>query len=192
MKLYVARHGETTWNVEKRLLGSTPGELTERGKEQARLLAEHIGGLSISVGYVSSLKRAVDTAEIIHSYYPELAFTLSDLLRERNFGDFEGKDISEADRHGFWELPPDSSAYNAETLTDFTTRVAEFIKKLSEESDQAVLLVTHIGVVNRIHFLSNPDTFEFVHYSNADAIEFDLEALGRNSEALLAGKLTVR
>lgn len=31
----MARHGETTWKLEKRVLGSTPGELSLKGKEQA-------------------------------------------------------------------------------------------------------------------------------------------------------------
>ena len=42
MKLYVARHGQTDWNVENKVCGSTNRPLTEQGKEQAKALAEKL------------------------------------------------------------------------------------------------------------------------------------------------------
>ena len=39
MKLYVARHGQTAWNAERRICGRTDLELTEEGKKQAVFLA---------------------------------------------------------------------------------------------------------------------------------------------------------
>ena len=44
MKLYVARHGQTDWNAENRVCGSTNRPLTEKGKEQADQTA-HLPGL---------------------------------------------------------------------------------------------------------------------------------------------------
>ena len=40
MKLYVTRHGETTWNAANKVCGRTDVDLTEKGREQARALGE--------------------------------------------------------------------------------------------------------------------------------------------------------
>ena len=42
MRLYMMRHGETAWNAENRILGSTDIPLNEKGKEQARQAAEKL------------------------------------------------------------------------------------------------------------------------------------------------------
>ena len=65
MKLYVTRHGETTWNVEWRVSGVTDVELTDRGREQANGLARVLKNEKIDLIIVSPLKRARHTAEII-------------------------------------------------------------------------------------------------------------------------------
>ena len=54
MKLYVARHGETTWNRERKICGRTDVPLTERGLLQARELAERVSGLHIDAILASS------------------------------------------------------------------------------------------------------------------------------------------
>ena len=66
MKLYVTRHGETEWNVQSKVCGTTDVELTEKGREQARKLAESIGG-DIGLIISSPLKRALETSQIIAS-----------------------------------------------------------------------------------------------------------------------------
>ena len=40
MKLFVARHGQTTWNTQNKVCGITDVELTEKGIEQAKKLAD--------------------------------------------------------------------------------------------------------------------------------------------------------
>lgn len=58
MKLYIARHGETTWNAQNKVSGRTDVPLTEKGMEQARRLAERMSGLPIDVIFASPLQRA--------------------------------------------------------------------------------------------------------------------------------------
>ena len=57
MKLYVARHGETTWNKEHKICGRTEVPLTEKGWEQAAALAERVSGLGISAIVAPHMRR---------------------------------------------------------------------------------------------------------------------------------------
>jgi broad specificity phosphatase PhoE len=43
--VYLARHGETTWNVERRFQGVGDSPLSERGLEQAWRLGQRLAGL---------------------------------------------------------------------------------------------------------------------------------------------------
>lgn len=191
MKLYAARHGETTWNVEGRILGSTPGELTDKGKAQAEELAKHIQQLNPSLLIASDLARVQQTIAPARTLCPQLSIELTERLRERNFGDLEGKLFKEVDWDGFWALPTEETQYGAESLGDFTRRIARFIVSLESRADtDNILVVSHIGVMNRLNYLQNPDTFAFVKYPNADVVEFDLDAMVANSQALLTGKIT--
>lgn len=190
MKLYVARHGETTWNLEGRLMGNVPGDLTAKGIAQAEELALHIQTLNPDLLITSDLQRALQTTEIITQHCPGLPVKTTAALRERNFGDMEGKPIAEVDQSGFWEMPADATDYNAESLEAFTRRIATFTTELCEaHKEETVLLVTHIGVMNRLNYLQDPENFAFTKYTNADAVEFDLEVILKNSHALLSGTL---
>ncbi len=64
MRLYIARHGETTANVSRALDTAAPGaDLTERGHEQARGLADRLDGHHLDGILVSNLVRTQQTAE---------------------------------------------------------------------------------------------------------------------------------
>ena len=58
MKIYLARHGQTDWNVEHKAQGRTDIPLNEVGLEQAKALGESIKNLSFDVCYASPLLRA--------------------------------------------------------------------------------------------------------------------------------------
>ncbi|MFV0413381.1 MAG: histidine phosphatase family protein, partial [Oscillospiraceae bacterium] len=65
MKIYVTRHGETVWNFENKLCGSTDIKLTSKGIGQAQALAKTLGGRGIEAIIASPLKRARQTAQIL-------------------------------------------------------------------------------------------------------------------------------
>jgi len=193
MKLYIARHGETEENKEKRILGSTPGTLTIEGRTQASLLAQNVAPLSIDLTFASDLQRVRDTCE---PFDPYAMITFTPLLRERSFGDWEGQLRKEVNWQGLWESPDEpglSTEINAEPLADFTRRIARFAASLHNalgDTDKVVLLVSHIGVMNRFNYLSAPDSFEYIEYPNAEATEFDIETIVQNSRTLLASRQT--
>lgn len=87
---YIVRHGQTLWNVARKIQGHTDNPLTEIGTEQAKLLAKELEHIHFDAIVSSDFIRAKQTAEIIASE-KNISLILSAQLRERNMGTFEGK-----------------------------------------------------------------------------------------------------
>lgn len=83
------RHGETDWNILGKYQGQTDILLTEKGREQGRLLAKHFPFDKLDAIYSSDLTRAVETASFVAEKF-NLKVTLDKAFREMNFGDWEG------------------------------------------------------------------------------------------------------
>ena len=64
-RVYLSRHGQTEWNVQKRMQGHNNSNLTELGIEQALALAERMRDVQIDIAYSSSSQRAVNTTKIV-------------------------------------------------------------------------------------------------------------------------------
>ena len=63
--LLLARHGETDWNRELRIQGSSDIELNELGRKQAHALAQELEHVELDAIYASDLSRARATAEAV-------------------------------------------------------------------------------------------------------------------------------
>lgn len=90
--LYLVRHGETVDNAQQIMQGQTHGCLNEKGREQARMVAERLAGEAFDAVVASDLRRAVQTAEIIAAPHG-LPVVSTPLLRERDWGGFTGRFI---------------------------------------------------------------------------------------------------
>ncbi len=100
MRLFLARHGETPWNLEQRWQGHTDIPLSPRGQEQAAALAERLRSVGIGQIRASDLLRARETAEIVGRTLGIAGVTVDPRLRERSFGVFEGLTADEClERH---------------------------------------------------------------------------------------------
>jgi probable phosphoglycerate mutase len=88
--LYLARHGETDWNLEGRWQGQTDIGLNGSGRAQAAALAERLAGHGIAHVSASDLSRARQTAEIVARRLGVATVAVDHALRERGFGVFEG------------------------------------------------------------------------------------------------------
>lgn len=91
---YIVRHGETVWNIERKLQGLLDSPLTKNGISQAKIIAKDLSHISFSKIYSSDLNRAKHTAQIIAKKH-KLAHETSVLLREKGYGIFEGKNLDE-------------------------------------------------------------------------------------------------
>jgi broad specificity phosphatase PhoE len=98
MTFYVLRHGQTDWNVQLRLQGSTDIPLNETGREQARVAARILASEGITKIIASPLSRALETAQIVAAA-AGIEPVIDGRLIERNFGQFEGMTIDEVHQH---------------------------------------------------------------------------------------------
>ncbi len=104
--LYVLRHGETVWNLDRRMQGTKNSDLTERGRAQAEamgraLKAELDGEPGPTLFLRSPLGRALETSMIVGR---ELGLDPGDWrddprLAELGYGDWEGFSWKEIERH---------------------------------------------------------------------------------------------
>lgn len=142
-QLYLVRHGETEENVAQILQGRMPGHLTEKGKQQARDLAETLKRdyEPFDMMLVSDLQRTLDTANIINERLHIAQLLPYPLLRERDWGDFTGIDIMYARTH---EMPE-----NAESVEQMFSRARLFLNTIfTQYANKRVLAVGH-GLFNR-------------------------------------------
>jgi len=98
MIFYVLRHGQTDWNVQMRLQGSTDIPLNETGRTQAHVAAKILAGEGITRIIASPLSRALETARIVGAA-SGIEPVIDQRLIERNFGQFEGMTIDEVHQH---------------------------------------------------------------------------------------------
>ena len=102
-RIVAIRHGETTWNVDTRIQGHLDIPLNATGRQQAARMARALQGEPIAAVYASDLTRAWETAGYL-GRAQGLDVTAEEGLRERGFGDFEGKTFAEIEA-----LLPDQS-----------------------------------------------------------------------------------
>jgi probable phosphoglycerate mutase len=95
--LFLARHGETAWNLEQRWQGQTDVDLNDSGRAQAAALAARLAAHRITRICASDLSRARETAEIIARHLRIDGVVLDRGLRERGYGIFEGLTRSECE-----------------------------------------------------------------------------------------------
>jgi broad specificity phosphatase PhoE len=153
--IILARHGETDWNRERRWLGLTDLPLNERGREQARALAERVEAVPFSAVYASDLRRAYETALVV-AERKGLAVTPMRELREVDVGSWTGLSQEEVK-----ERFPDAYTHvrartgrgweGGETYAEMGRRVLEAMRSIAREyPGDAVLVVTHSGPIRTV------------------------------------------
>jgi broad specificity phosphatase PhoE len=140
--LLLVRHGETDWNAERRWQGHADVPLNERGREQARALAEELAGEEIDAIYASDLSRARDTAEAVGARIGVPVITDPD-LREIDVGPIEGLTAEESKGFPDWQGEPKDA--HAQRILDALQRIAE------RHPAERVLVFTHGGSMRRVH-----------------------------------------
>ena len=151
------RHGETSWNVDTRIQGQLDIPLSANGRWQAERLAEALRDESIKAIYASDLTRAWETAQYL-GHVHGLQVTKESGLRERGFGDFEGKTFAEIEvllpeQSLRWrKRDPEFSPAGGESLVALRARVIEAAQRLATlHPGEQIALVGHGGVMDVLY-----------------------------------------
>lgn len=88
-KIFLVRHGETYWNLEKRLQGRKNSKLTTTGKDQAWGIARYLRDCEVDLIYTSTLGRCLQVARIVAKSLQRPVIKSEDLI-EMSFGRLEG------------------------------------------------------------------------------------------------------
>jgi probable phosphoglycerate mutase len=154
----LVRHGETDWNVERRIQGQLDIDLNAAGETQARALRPGLTGQEFTATYSSDLRRAWRTAELATAGLDLPPVQPLPALRERHFGVFQGLTSTEAlarhpgihHHHHARSLEYDYET--GETLMAFAARVQDGLVALAVRHPGARLLVfTHGGVLDIVY-----------------------------------------
>lgn len=141
LHLYLARHGQTDWNVAGRLQGSADIPLNAAGRKQAATLVEHLVGVHLDAVYSSQLKRSRETAEVVHGSAPLIALAG---LNERRLGVFEGHLTSPEYERRSQDL--DDALDGGESRAQFFSRIQATLDGImARHRSGAILIVGHGG-----------------------------------------------
>ena len=188
MSILLARHGETDWNVERRIQGNTDIPLNENGIRQAHSLSSYLER-------EQRVKRAEETAEIVGK---RLAVPVEVIpgLEEMDFGVCEGKswlqakaeyakEIEEWEENKRYHKIPGGESYQ-DVLERFFSAWSLIKKKLKEQpafslQEKDILLVTHGALIMLLLAMRDgqalADSFVRVKVENARAYSFEEEEL---------------
>lgn len=159
MKVYFMRHGETDWNIVKRIQGTTDIPLNQNGLLLAEKTAAEMNrqGIRFDRIYSSPLIRAKQTAELMNKF-SNVEIKYDDRIREFCFGKGEGITFEEIKVNPEYKMlrnwflsPADYKAEKgAESYESFFGRIDDFLDneiRPIEKECGSVLVVCHGGVV---------------------------------------------
>ena len=148
---YLMRHGQTLFNLRKKIQGACDSPLTELGIKQAQAAGEYFKNIELDYAYSSTSERSSDTLELIIG--PDAQYTRMQGLKEMNFGTFEGEseDLNPKDLEVFETF---FLGYGGESRKQVKERMVKTCTEIMEkEGHNTVLAVSHAGAC--FNFLSH-------------------------------------
>jgi 2,3-bisphosphoglycerate-dependent phosphoglycerate mutase len=136
--MYIFRHGESEDNAQFLFSGWRDADLTEKGRDQAKVLAKKLKDKKFDILISSPQKRAIETMKIaisLNKNATDLQINADKRIMERSYGDLQGKSKLELQledpeklkiyRRSFDQAPP-----NGESLKQVCERVADFCNEI--------------------------------------------------------------
>ncbi len=147
--LYLMRHGQTEFNVRRKIQGWCDSPLTALGIKQAQLAADYFDTIELDSLYCSTSERACDTAEIVTRN--RMAYTRLKGLKEMNFGVYEGES---EDLHPSYAMRDTYYLqFGGESKQQLRERMLTTCRGIMEQANHnSVLAVSHAGACKQ--FLS--------------------------------------
>jgi broad specificity phosphatase PhoE len=183
LNIYIVRHGQDQDNAKLILNGHRDKPLTARGKKEAKIIARDFKTAKVNFSgfYVSPLKRARETAEIIAKELKLKKAKVFSGLIERDFGVMAGKPIADIvplcapqvlkTNETYYFL----KAYSSETFPELLKRARLVLAEIKRNNKSGnVLLVTH-GDLGKMLFAAYyhfdwQTALKLIYFKNGDAL----------------------
>lgn len=156
MKLYIIRHGQTDWNIAKKIQGRQDIPLNERGHFQAQCLGKAMENRPITAVFSSPQIRAMETAIAVASPAGVPVIPVRDLM-EINYGVWEGKTEEELLRddralyEAWWSHPAETAPPEGESINQVNERCRQAWKEIKPQLTGDAAIVAHGGLL--AHFM---------------------------------------
>lgn len=153
LRIFLARHGETEWNKQRKLQGEFDIPLNETGRAQAARLADLFVDVTLNRIFCSARTRARQTAAALDGRAP---LTVLPGLNERSLGCFQGKVLDGTDPCVIEEYErrtrePNDTLDGGESLEQHLARVTISVTEiLTAVPAGTVLLVGHGGTNSQV------------------------------------------
>ena len=160
MRIWLARHGETDLNKNKRMQGRSDVPLNETGRWQAgvvrKAIASEYGEVTFDAVFASPLDRAIETASIISGFSRD-EIQIDDRIMETDFGKYEQRPYTKmgAAMTLYWALPEVFPAPDTvESIASMRERSQSFVMDLKdlcrEKNYENVLVTCHGGIIRAL------------------------------------------
>jgi len=154
--LFLIRHGQTEWNLQKRMQGRLDSPLTETGKAQAGATGKLLKQIAqVDALIASPSGRTRETAYIVNSYL-RAPLSYDDALMERDCGEWTGLTFEEieSDFSQGWRARENDPYHHrppgGENFEDMIARVRDFLDSIFERNLGQIALVTHAALSRAI------------------------------------------
>lgn len=154
--LVLLRHGQTDYNVEGRMQGHFDSVLTDRGREQAAIVAPEVAGLKPERLISSDLSRAADTAAVVAAACG-VDVEVDPRLRETHLGDWQGRTVVDIEAEwpgaiATWRQDPGWAPPGGESRLEVVRRCTPVVEELDDslaggDGSATAVLVAHGGMI---------------------------------------------
>ena len=157
--------------------GQTDIPLNETGVRQAEKVREELKDIAFDICYCSPLMRAKRTAEIVTNGRVEIV--IDENLKERGFGELEGKDSADWEIDGFSRVL-NTNEFGIEPVRDVLTRAGEFLQrvKAGNSSETKILVVGHGTLLKMLHYnivgYDDETDFREFYMENGEIVEYEV------------------
>lgn len=199
MKFYFVRHGETEWNVLKKIQGKTDVPLNENGQNQAKALAASLVEQKLHAVkiYTSPQLRATQTAEIIGNALHIECEELQGLI-EMDLGEWEGSNWETIEEeyaqayHNWNEHRRHVHTPGGECYNEVLERTLDALKHILSKENDNVIVVTHSAILMSLRvYLAKLPFEEMVRRfktKNTELVEIDASEIREAIERFEAGE----
>jgi len=181
MRILIARHGQTEWNLQHRVQGQGDSPLTATGAAQAEALADAWQDQGIAEIVSSTLGRARETARIVAARLG-CACRAEAGLGEQRFGDYEGWQVPRLrERHPeiddiFQGRLPDLAPPGGESFREAAQRTLQALAALPAEPARTVGVIAHGNCLKGLLWLLSGEEGEAERFRHANASFSELRA----------------